>query len=152
MNKIMKMKNLVFLLLFCTATVFAQGHKEKREQIKALKVSYFTTELNLSSDESAKFWPIYNAYEEKQFDLRHNKMRPLLERLKDNIDKLTDKEANTYLAEIQSNDEELYTLRKKLVNDLKPVIGPVKVLRLKKAEDDFNKKLLSKFKDKKHRQ
>lgn len=148
----MKMKNLVFLLLFCTATVFAQGHKEKREQIKALKVSYFTTELNLSSDESAKFWPIYNAYEEKQFDLRHNKMRPLLERLKDNIDKLTDKEANNYLAEIQSNDEELYALRKKLVNDLKPVIGPVKVLRLKKAEDDFNKKLLSKFKDKKHKQ
>lgn len=151
MNKIMKMRNLMILLLLFSATAFAQGHKEKREQIKALKVSFFTTELNLSSDEAAKFWPVYNAYEEKQFDLRHNKMRPLLEKLKTNIDNLSDKDANTYLAEIQSNDEELLSLRKKLVTDLRPIIGPVKVLRLKKAEDDFNKKLLSKFKGKRQR-
>lgn len=147
----MKMRHLLLLLLLCTMTAFAQGHKEKREQIKALKVSYFTTELGLSGDEAAKFWPIYNAYEQKQFDLRHNKMRPLLEKLKGNIDNLNDKEANAYLAEIQSNEEELLNIRKKLVSDLKPIIGPVKVLRLKKAEDDFNKKLLSKFKEKRQR-
>ncbi|MGV3459424.1 MAG: sensor of ECF-type sigma factor [Flavobacterium sp.] len=142
------MRHLLLLLLLCTMTAFAQGNKEKREQIKALKVSYFTTELGLSGDEAAKFWPIYNAYEQKQFELRHNKMRPLLEKLKGNTDNLSDKEANAYLAEIQSNEEELLNIRKKLVSDLKPVIGPVKVLRLKKAEDDFNKKLLSKFKEK----
>jgi len=149
MNKIMKLKNLVMLLLLCSATVFAQEHKEKREQIKALKVSYFTTELNLTSDEAAKFWPVYNSFEEKQFELRHNKIRPLLQKLDDsNFDKISDKEANAYLAEIQSNEEELFGLRRKLINDLKPIIGPVKLLRLKKAEDNFNKQLLSKMRGK----
>jgi hypothetical protein len=34
------------------------------------------------------------------------------------------------------------------VNDLRPVIGSVKMIKLKKVEDDFNKKLLDKYKDK----
>jgi hypothetical protein len=149
MNKIMKMRNLLLLMLLCGATAFAQENKDKREQVKALKVSFITTELSLTSDESAKFWPVYNAFEQKQFELRHNKIRPLLQKLDDsNLDKLTDKEANSYLAEIQSNEEEVFNLRKKLVNDLKPIIGPVKVLRLKKAEDEFNRKLISKVRGK----
>lgn len=145
----MKMRNLFMLMLLFSVTAFAQELKEKREQVKALKVSFLTTELNLTSDEAAKFWPVYNAYEQKQFDLRHNKMRPLLQRLNDsNFDTMTEKDANNYLAELQANEEELFTLRKKLVSDLKPIIGPVKVLRLKKAEDEFNKKLLSKVRGK----
>lgn len=141
----MKTVNLVALLLLCSFTAFAQGFKEKRDQVKALKVSFFTTELALTSDEAARFWPVYNAFEEKQFDLRHNKMRPLLRKMESSLDKLSDKDANGYIAEIQNNEDELFAMRKKLVADLKPIIGPVKVLRLKKAEDDFNKKLLSKM-------
>lgn len=144
----MKIKHILPLLLIFSLSLFAQGHKEKREQIKALKVSFFTTELNLTSEESAKFWPVYNAFEEKQFDIRHRKMRPLVKKIDDvGIDRMTDKEALGYLDQLQEADEELFLLRKKLVADLKAIIGPVKVLKLKKAEDDFNRKLLSKYKE-----
>jgi hypothetical protein len=33
--------------------------KDKKDQIKALKVAFFTTELDLSK-EAEKFWAIYN--------------------------------------------------------------------------------------------
>lgn len=145
-----KIKFLLPLLLFITTIGFAQGHKEKREQIKALKVSFLTTELKLTSEESAKFWPVYNAFEDKERNIKHNKMRGLIKKIENagGMDKLSEKEANSYLSQFQEAEEELLELKKKLVADLKPIIGSVKTLKLQKAEHDFNKKLLSKFADK----
>ena len=146
----MKIKLLLPMLLLFTIAAFSQGPKDKHEQIKALKVSFLTTELGLTSEESEKFWPIYNAFEEKQFQIRHDRMRPLVKKIDaDGIDKITEKEALNYLNQLEAADEDLFNLRKKLVADLKPVIGPIKVLKLKKSEEDFNRKLLSKYKGKK---
>lgn len=145
----MKLKYILPLFLLFAFTAFGQGNKEKREQVKALKASYFTTQLNLSSDEAAKFWPVYNEYEQKQYELRSNKMKQLIKKIEDLGANISDKDANTYLKQLEDNEEELLNLRKKLVNDLKPIIGPVKTLKLFKAENDFNKKLLAKYKSRK---
>lgn len=148
----MKMTKLLLpLLLLLSISMFGQDkHKEKREQIKALKVSFLTTELNLTAEESEKFWPVYNAYEDKQWQIRHDKMRPIIKKIDEvGIDKMTEKEAAGYLDKLQEAEEELLTLRNKLITDLKPIIGSARILKLKKAEDDFNKKLLEKYKDKK---
>jgi len=145
----MKIKLILPLLLLFTLTGFSQTHEEKREQIKALKISYITTELNLTTPESEKFWPVYNAYEAKVYEIRHDRLRPLFKQLKDGaLDKMSEKEARVYLDKFQAADEEQFNLRKKMVSDLRPVIGSVKLIKLKKVEDDFNKKLLEKYKDK----
>ena len=64
----MKKNNLTLLLLFLFSIIsYAQPRiKEKREQIKALKVAFITNELSLTSEEAAAFWPLYNAYDNKQ--------------------------------------------------------------------------------------
>ena len=145
----MKIKILLPVVLLFTLTAFSQTHKEKRDQIKALKVSYITTELKLTTDESEKFWPVYNAFEEKQYQIRHDKMKPLIKQLGDGaLDKMSEKEARTYLDKFQAADEELFNLRKKLTVDLRPIIGSVKLIKLHKVEDDFNKKMLDMYKDK----
>ncbi len=147
------MKLILPLLLVFSLTVYAQEGKNKKErweQIKALKVSFLTTELNLTAEESEKFWPVYNAHEEKQYRIRHDKMRPLVKKIDEaGYDKISEKEALSYLSQLEDADEELFNLRKKLVADLKSIIGAARVLKLKKAEEDFNKKLLHKYKDKK---
>ena len=147
------MKLLLPIILLFSVTLSAQKdhHKDKREQIKALKVSFLTAELSLTAEESEKFWPVYNAFEEKQYQIRHNKMRPIFKKIEETgLDKMSEKDAATYLEKLQAADEELFNLRKKLAADLKPIIGSVKVLKLKKAEEDFNKKLLDKYKEKKN--
>lgn len=142
------MKNLLTVILFAVTFTFQAQVDEKREKIKALKTAFITTELSLSSEESAKFWPIYNAFDDKQFELRHNKVRSLANKLKNTIDTMSDKEALIILNQMEDYDEELFQNRKKLVTSLRQIISPVKILKLKKAEDDFNRTLLKQYKGK----
>ena len=145
------MKKLITLMVILFSIVsIAQPSKEKIEKVKALKVAYITKELSLTSAEAEKFWPIYNTYDEKQFDLRHTKMRTIMKKYKDDgLDNMSEKEAATVLADMESIDEELLTLRKKFVKDAREIIGSKKVLQLKKAEEEFTRTLFKQYKGKK---
>ena len=146
-NKNMKAKCILsFFLLF---TMLAFGQADRRDQIKAIKSSRIAAALSLTSLESQKFWPLYLNWEEKTYDAE-NKIQQLLSKLGDkNVDALSPKEAQLYLTQIENDQEEISNLRRKLVSDLKPVIGVKKILKLKIAEDDFNKLLVKKIKGKK---
>ncbi|MDR7371387.1 sensor of ECF-type sigma factor [Flavobacterium aquidurense] len=149
----MKIKKILPLFMFLiTFSFYAQNDKnldEKRDKVKAYKVSFLTTELELTSTEAEKFWPIYNAFDDKQFELRHEKMKAYMSRLNDdNINSISEKEAATLLAQIESTDKELYLLREKYMSNLKKILSAKKILKLKKSEDDFNRKLLKQYRDK----
>ncbi|WP_338648112.1 sensor of ECF-type sigma factor [Flavobacterium sp. KS-LB2] len=144
-------KLLPILLLFVSFNFYAQGEsmKEKKEQIKALKVAFFTTELDLTTNEAERFWPIYNTFDDKQFELRHQKMKTYMRRMNDgSMDKITEKEANTFLAQIEDTEEELFLLRKKFMQNVRTILPAVKIVKLKKAEEDFNRKLLQQYRNK----
>lgn len=148
----MKIKNILPILLFLVSfSFYAQSDKidEKREKIKAYKVSFLTTELELTSTEAEKFWPVYNAFDDKQYELRHDKMKTYLRKLDDdNINSISEKEAVILLSQIESTDKELYFLREKYMTNLKKILSAKKILKLKKSEDDFNRKLLKQYRDK----
>ncbi|MBP6180360.1 sensor of ECF-type sigma factor [Flavobacterium sp.] len=148
----MNIKNfLPILLLLFSFNFYAQGErmKEKKEQIKALKVAFLTTELDLTTNEAEKFWPLYNTFDDKQFELRHQKMKTLMKRMNDGgLDKMTEKEASAFLAQMESNEEELFLLRKKFTANLKTIIPAIKIIKLRKSEEDFNRKLLQQYRDK----
>ena len=53
----------ISFLFFANYICIAQGDPQKKfNRIEALKIAYITRELNLTPDESQKFWPIYNSY------------------------------------------------------------------------------------------
>jgi hypothetical protein len=152
----MKIKHtLRLLIVLLSFTAFAQDGpllRKKKDQIKALKVAFITNELNLTPEESAKFWPLYNAYEEKQQEIKKLRMKGYLSRMdEESFGNLTDKEATVLLGQIESYEDELYQVKKKFVTSLKNVLSPLKILKLKRAEDNFNKKLLQQYRDKKLR-
>lgn len=144
----MKINKLIFFILFLTSFSLAQA-QQKRERIKALKVAYITEELNLTSDEAAKFWPLYNAYEDKQREFRQEKLRSYMDRIDGGeIDKMTDKDATVFLNQMENTEDELYQSRKKFASSLKGILPPIKIIRLKKAEEGFNRKLLKQYRNK----
>lgn len=149
----MKFKQILLIFLTFSLCSYSQdGMKEKKDQIKALKVNFFTSELDLSSTEADKFWAIYNAYDDKQFEIRHQKIKTYRNQMRDsNLSKMSEKEASALLSQIESTDEELYLLKKKLITDLKSVLPKIKILKLKKAEEDFNRKLLQQYKERKEK-
>lgn len=144
-------KTFAILFLLFSFNFYGQHEsmKDKREQIKASKVAFLTAELNLTTSEAEKFWPIYNLFDDKQFELRHQKMKNFIKRMNDgSLDKITEKEANVFLVQIEDTEEELFFLRKKFVQNLRVIFPSVKILKLKKAEEDFNRKLLQQYRDK----
>ena len=149
------MKNKLTTLIILLITMqfsFAQNGKlfrEKREQIKSIKVAYITNELSLTPEESAKFWPLYNAFEEKQQEIRKQKLKGYLDRIDDeSFENLSEKEATAMLTQMENTEDELYQLRKKFIANLKSVLPASKILKLKKAEEGFNRKLLQQYRDK----
>ncbi len=143
-------KILAIVTLFSSMSFYAQGEKmkEKREQIKAIKVAFITSELDLTSAEAEKFWPIYNAFEEKEFELKHLKMRSFIKRYREGKDKMTEKEAGLLLSQIENNEEDIFELRKKFIDNIKGILPALKIIRLKKSEEDFNRKLLLQYRNK----
>ncbi|MEN9337204.1 MAG: hypothetical protein RLZZ500_2191 [Bacteroidota bacterium] len=126
--------------------------KEKKEQVKSQKVAFITQELNLTPDEAAKFWPVYNAFEDKQAEIRKQKVKSYMDRQDDDqLDKMSEKEAQSALNQMESTEDELYKLRKKFIADLKNILPSVKILKLKRAEEEFNRKLVEQLRDRRAR-
>ena len=147
----MNFRKIIPLLLLFTCSFYAQDKdniNDKKEQIRSFKVAFLTTELDLSSQESEKFWPLYNAYDNKQFELRHEKMKAFRGKLSDDaLNKMNERDAAILLSQMEANDEELFLLRKKFSKSLRTILPATKILKLKKSEEDFNRKLLQQYGD-----
>ena len=135
------MKNIILLLLLVSSFQISLAQQgQHRERIKALKTAHITNELNLTSDEAEKFWPVYNATEERINELKKQE-RKLKMRLGNGND-ISDNEAMEILNQFIVIKDKIHTEEKQLIERLKKVLPPKKIIRLKKAEDSFNRKLL----------
>ncbi|MES2747129.1 MAG: sensor of ECF-type sigma factor [Bacteroidota bacterium] len=151
----MKPIQLLSLILFISATAFAQPGsrikerlQQKKDNVKAMKIAFITTELDLTPDEATKFWPLFNAFEDKQREIKKDRIKNYMDRIDAN-DKLTEKEASVLVTQMESTEDELYQLRKKFITSLKGVLPATKILKLRKAEEEFSKRLLQQYRDKK---
>ncbi len=140
----------IIITLFLTLGFWGNSNAQEnhRERIKAYKTAYITQELDLSSKEAEKFWPLYNDYEKKLFSLRVLKVREERDRIKNQggFEDLSDKEAKEALDNMIQNEKEIIKIKEELYKELTDVLSPIKILKLYKAEMGFNKKLLSQYK------
>ena len=147
MKKQIKILALIAIVAVSVLTASAQpGHnyQQRKEQIKALKVAFITTKLDLTVEEAERFWPVYNEFEKKKEELQKTFIQNRwFEEL--NVESLTDEEA------IQIADEQIIMaqkqldLRKKYYIIYKSILPPKKVLLLFKAEKEFQRHLLEKI-------
>ena len=143
MNKI----TILLALFLCSLGVFAQN---KSDQIRSLKIAHLSSVLNLSTSEAEKFWPIYNTYDQKLHELRHNDIiRYIKHSDLEELENLTESQATQKIQELIDFDQDYFSLRKNFLLDAQKILSNKKILILKKAEDDFNRKLLKKYKDNK---
>ena len=142
---------LLALLLLTSLFSFAQNGflQKKKEQIKSLKIGYITEELNLTADEATKFWPLFNAFEDKQQEIRQQRLKNYLNRLDSETATLSEKDAQNLLNQIENTEEEIFLNRKKFIVNLKTVLPASKILKLKKVEAQFSKRLLQQYRNQK---
>lgn len=154
MNTIVKSIAAVALVLFFIPSTFGQeskraASKEKKEKIEALKISFITTELALTSEESEKFWPIYNELESK-IKVEKKAQRSIEKELRENHATLSDTENKTKVLALLDSEQKEIAIKREYYSKIGDKIGYAKSTKLLSLEQKFKRELMSQLnKDKK---
>lgn len=144
----MNIKKIAFgILLFTVFTGVAQ--RGNTDKIRAYKTAFITDALALTSKEAEKFWPVYNVYDKAYHKIKIVKTRQLFRKIRDagGVDKLSEAEAEAVLQEFLEIDTKVAETKEKLKKDLTGIISSKKMIKLISAEQDFNKELLKRFRN-----
>lgn len=144
-----KLRPIPLLLLFLSVllTPLTVQGQENRERIKALKIAFITEKLELTGEEAAQFWPVYNRYEEALGELRAKKNKSLLENLKrKQLSEITSSEAKQSLEELISFHQQETALEEAFYRNLAETVPIQKVAYLQVLEAEFNQRLLERLK------
>ena len=142
------MKNLfiLFTLFFLCTASYAQN---KKENLKAKKRAFITQKLNLSVEESEKFWPIYNEYETKKNTI--NRERKQNRRELKNSENLSDAEVAKLIDKRFDVKQKDLNLEKEYNTKFQTVLPAKKVVKLQRAEEQFKKEVLKALENKKRK-
>ncbi len=128
------MKKLLSILVICLlVSSYAQAQKKgkRHEKIKSLRIAFITDKLQLTPDESEKFWPLYNEYDDKRKALRRSFQN------NKNTKELTDDEAEKQIDANFESQEKMIQLKRSYFEKFKSVLPAKKVAQLGKAEREF---------------
>ena len=84
--------------------------------------------MNLTADEAARFWPVYDAYEAKMDKIEDRHVKELKE-FAANYNSLTDADAEKKLDEVIAIQQARLDVQKEFIAQFRAVLSPVKVTR-----------------------
>jgi hypothetical protein len=126
----------IWSIIFCLTlhvSLFAQDHRERYEQIEAIKVAFITKKLDLTTEEAQKFWPVYNNYQKELMELM-KKRREFRQK--------TDIAPNDKINADLNIESRMLDLKKKYKKLYSRVIPSEKILLLYQAEREFREHLI----------
>lgn len=133
------------LLLGSTAAFSQSSSKEERsENVEAAKIAFLTDKMELTSDQSQKFWPLYNEYEAK----RRTLIKGYRSGYRQDVDALSEAEAKSRIDNMFVTKEKELELEKEYANRYLRVITSKQLIKLYRGERDFTKMLLKRLDDK----
>lgn len=117
------------------------GKKERfREKLEAQRIAYITNKLDLSSEESIKFWPVYNEYSKKRLEIR-KETRELRQGRGDNRNSVDD--------QLAIQEKELH-LKRDYYNRFKLLLPEKKLSRLEEVEKEFNMEVIKTLRERRN--
>lgn len=143
----MKKNTFIFILFLLTSIQFLGQEKERREKIKALKIAYLTEELQLTSAEAQKFWPIYNKHEENLEILRNTGRSEIKKKIKEagSLSNLEEAEAKKFVLLRIELDNKTAIEKEEFTSKLSSFLSYKKIMKLHIAEREFFRKLMQKY-------
>ncbi|MGB5315862.1 MAG: hypothetical protein WBN56_07660 [Robiginitalea sp.] len=147
MNKCTTSLLLLLSFLLTGSSVIGQ-HQENSEQIKTLKIAFFTEKLELTPEEASVFWPIYNAHENAKEALRAEQRKEIRDRF-ETLESLSETEAKNALARYLELEEKEEELDKAYYKRISNEFSAVRTLKLFQAEQEFRRRLLQEYRKRK---
>jgi len=126
----------IFCLLSLSLGSIAQ---QQKSDLRAIKVGLLTERMKLSSQQSEKFWPVYNRYE-AEMKVVWRAMRELREK---GAEHSNSKQA---VDQLQKLEEQRVQIRGKYKDAFLKVISADQLAAMYNAESEFKKMLLERLK------
>lgn len=156
----MKYIYIILITTFCSIGMNAQNtddadrrdrKKEMRDRINALSIAHITKELDLTTNEAEKFWPLYNQVKDEHNRLEKEKKR-LMKKLESEFETMSESQALSYVDQMVALDQKIVATNLDYNHkEIIKVIGAKRFLKLKKAELDFRRKMIKEYRDRKRR-
>jgi len=141
----------IFLMISSIGMAQHYGNPEvNHDRYYSQKIAFITDAVNLSPDEAAAFWPLYNEQESKKKDLMTS-VGKYRKDIAGRFGELSEEEAKEALEFFQNHMKEMNTLTIEYQNKYIEVISAKKVLLLLKAEKDFRRQMLKKIGERKRK-
>ena len=136
---------IIFAVLF-SFSLSVMGQKpddkeDRREKYRSMKIAYFTENLDLTSQEAEKFWPLYNEYQKNKGELLRSKglrSRGFVQ----NMDAISEKEAEEIIDKHMEARKKEISMDIKFHEDLKEVLPPKKIMKVYITEVQFREYML----------
>lgn len=137
------------LSIFTVSVLVAQERRgpspEMLEKIKTEKISFFTSKLDLTPVEAQAFWPVYNEFEKKRFELQRQIHQ--FERMPDEtITNLSETEIEKMTNNYIDSFEKEALLLKEYNKQFQKILPKKKVLMLYRTENEFRSHLIREYK------
>lgn len=120
------MKRFIYMVFVLVCSFQLHAQENNQQKLEALRIAFFTKQLNLSPQEAQKFWPVYNKYQHDLQDLvvrqRNGQIKPA------------------------AYDKEMSSLRTHYRGEFVKAVGQAKFNRLLNAERNWGEMLKSELK------
>jgi len=140
------MKNIIIILLFfISGTALAQEKlsDERWNEFEAQKVAFFTKELDLSPEEAAVFWPLYNEMR-KKVGAAEGEMRKKNQAIRSSKG-LTEENYREAVNRMLENEQKIVSLQKEYYQKMLQHLPASKIWKLRQAEHKFHRQLFDKL-------
>lgn len=126
------------IVLLMSFAVFCNAQNKPDQQLRAIKVGLLTDRMKLTPQQSERFWPVYNRYENEMRTIWHAKHA------------LNDRKGNSKekVDELQQLEQQKVVVRGKYKDEFLKVISADQLAAMYQAEQEFKNLLLKRLKEK----
>lgn len=135
------------LALFSLArtAVFAHQEGDWQEKMRAERVAFLTTAMELTPAEAEKFWPVYNSMEAER-RASFGKVMRAYKALSDGVAAgKTDKELEVLVNDYTTANKNSHTIEAKYTPQLIKILSVSKVAKLFVAEEEFRRQQIGRW-------
>ena len=136
----------VLALFSLTRTaVFAHQEGDWQEKMRAERVAFLTTAMELTPAEAEKFWPVYNSMEAER-RASFGKVMRAYKALSDGVAAgKTDKELEVLVNDYTTANKNSHSIEAKYMSQLVKVLSVSKVAKLFVAEEEFRRQQIGRW-------
>jgi len=138
-NKINKLSIVLVITLFSTILSAQNDSNMKKENREARKIAFFTTEMDLNSEESQNFWPVVNEMNLELKEIRNKNAHGRMILMDKKSEDLSDKELEEILDARMQIGKEQMDIKIKYHEKFKKVLPIQKLAKFYQATREFKK-------------